>query len=339
MSDKEESANHPENVDGDSSMPANLGEAVRSAVLSVVQRIRFDESSPHEKGKRHPHAFEIGEAELKDLCERVAYRFSELDDTSYETVSFSALVRFPDLTTKRFNDFNALIREAGHERDPETLVLEWKQLLLRPYATTATVNVLFQTEAPLETQELSALQHNISKMELSVRGPTEAWVDGTFRAIDPYLETARIGSIYKPLLLFRNKEFTHIFSMVTAVIIQVAAYTVVFESLQTVTKQERYDQIVSKPTLDEKFLAYMSDTLLGGTSVIDLMVSMGAAAGLFLATLVGGFYLFPKLVPRSAIEIGLARTRFQKYQNAFRFVIFSVGVSGIVLPIIMRFLG
>ena len=49
-----------------------------------------------------------------------------------------------------------------------------------------------------------------------------------------------------------------------------------------------------------------------------------------LIVVILGYMLYPKLVPRAGINIGLASTRYTVYENAFRLVVFTIVVSGIL---------
>jgi hypothetical protein len=64
-----------------------------------------------------------------------------------------------------------------------------------------------------------------------------------------------------------------------------------------------------------------------------LLLTVGAMSVMLVVAALG-YVLFPKLVPRAGINIGLASTRYAMYENTFRLVIVTILISGILVPLI-----
>jgi len=68
-----------------------------------------------------------------------------------------------------------------------------------------------------------------------------------------------------------------------------------------------------------------------------LLLAAGAAA--FAIIYFTGLYLLPKLTPNSAVAIGLANKRTQQYRNVFKLLVFTVFLSGVIVPLALKILG
>lgn len=65
---------------------------------------------------------------------------------------------------------------------------------------------------------------------------------------------------------------------------------------------------------------------------------MAGAALVFVIALTAGMLILPKFVPKSCIAVGLAKRRYLEYENLFKFLIFTLGISGLLVPIIRALL-
>jgi hypothetical protein len=248
-------------------------------------------------------------------------------------------VRFPDLTTARFRELTTLLDKAGERRDPERLTLEWQTLLTNPFAEVAVIKIDFVTEKPLETEELSLLQFHRAMIALEIGGPTQSWVDSAAEQLSPILQVTRIGGIYRPLLLFRNREVVQTFSWLLAVVGQVVAIEALASHFRGPRKSEAASEILGKSGIAEKFDAWIRYTLLDKHSLLEPLIVFGGAMLFFGLCLFGGFWLFPRLVPQSGIQIGLAGVRIARYRNLCNLIIITILLSGLLLPLIRKLLG
>jgi hypothetical protein len=64
-----------------------------------------------------------------------------------------------------------------------------------------------------------------------------------------------------------------------------------------------------------------------------LLLTVGGMS-VMLVVAVLCYVLYPKLVPRAGINIGLASTRYAMYENTFRLVMVTILISGILVPLI-----
>ena len=68
-----------------------------------------------------------------------------------------------------------------------------------------------------------------------------------------------------------------------------------------------------------------------------LMV-LGSSMFIFIVSLIAGFHLLPKLVPRSGILVGLEKQRYLAYENVFKFTVFTLFFGGLGVTIILEIL-
>ena len=313
-------------------------EDLKNAVLGLVQRIAFEPKTRARYGKTISCAFAINEDLIRKLDSRATQSLSQLVVFN-EHAFFSSEVRFPDLTKGYFQDLTELFDKAAEKRDPESLTLNWRAVLEVPIAEMAYVSINFITEKPLETDELSFLEFHRARVELEIGGPNQEWVDSTCQIILPILEVTKIGGIYKPLLIFRNRQFIHIISWLLAVTGQVVAFETIADKLRGPKKHDIANAILSKTTIVEKFNEWIKYMLLDSRSMTEPLMIFGGGMLFFGICLFGGFWLFPQLVPRSSIEIGLASLRISRYRNAFNLIVFTIILSGLLLPLLRKLLG
>lgn len=310
-------------------------------VLKYIDRWNWSEKSKFKKSKHLPFAFQITEQQLQKLESRVIEAFIKLAPKEQIEVLFSGEVRFPDLTTSRYTEFKGLLDKAGDERDPEQLVLNWHTFLPMPFSSVAEVTIVFTTEKPLNTEELRILEFPIASMDIEVTGPSNDWVDFSFNEILPFVVTAKIGGIYKPLLVFRNRNLVNIFSYASGLIIWVI-YNRIISWASTgennVKTSEILKKIVSKSSIDAKFDEFVK-VLFGPIERSPIFQSIFSIAGGLIVWMIGiitSMWLLPYFVPKSGICIGLSKNRYDNYINAFKLIVFTIIISGILLPVIIN---
>lgn len=314
----------------------SINKNIQEVFLSVIHNIGFKRRSIYEKGKLFPKAFEITDEHISDLDRRVRKHFGDFDSNSDYEIYFEAEVTFPDLTRCKFLTFEDTVREAGHVKDPSAMTLTWQRLLMEPIASIAVIEVELNTEKPLDTEELGLLEHHLASMEITVAGPEKKWVENVFKDIEPIFEAAIISGIYKPLLLFRNKTIVHYSGILLSSVTYFLSMIFVQRQLGGESKSKLLSDILSKVTVEEKINQLSRALFLQEESIINLALSFGAGLIVMALTMLTCYVFLPKLVPRSVIAVGLAKTRFLQYQNAFRFIVFTLIVSGIVLPILIN---
>ena len=310
---------------------------LKAGIITLFRRAAFKEDSSSQKGKLFLNAFEVNEEFLDKFNRRVIEHFSHLEQLPNIGVNFRATVRYSDLSTQTFDNLNKLIEKAGDKKDPERIDMEWATLLKEPQGMTAKISVSFETDLPLETQELRLLQFDPAKMELKIFADSGDWVEKTFEDLLPFFESAKIGGIYKPLLVFRNPHVVHLVSWAFALLGQIITQGYLSARLRIIERQIIIDQILNQPSLETKFDEFIRATYQTNSLDLNTVLILGGSLVFFGVMLVMGYILFPKLVPRSFISIGLSKLRVTKYQNVFRFIIFSVLVSGIIIPTLLSF--
>jgi cytochrome bd-type quinol oxidase subunit 2 len=102
------------------------------------------------------------------------------------------------------------------------------------------------------------------------------------------------------------------------------------------TRQSQVDRIVNQPTAEAKIDSFVREVYgpLQDNPIFDTMwLSIVALLMLALITMIG-YKLYPKLVPKAGINIGLAATRYASYEKTFRLIVFGIILMGFVLPFI-----
>ncbi len=337
---KEKKANSPDTPKEDSqSLPSKAEQTPTTLIAYSEDGLRdflsyfsFGPKFASHKGKRFINAFEVGEDFVKKIISRSLSCFEDLDLLG--GISFSGEVRYRDLTTNKYNDPDKLLEECGDTMDPETLLLTWIAFLKGAPGECAKIELAFQTDVSLETESLEWFEHHLASIEITVAGPTNLWVGETFRKLDPFLETAKIGGIYKPLLVFRNKHVVQISSWAIGVIAQISSIEFLSRELKKDSTQSKVERILNQTTLDEKFDTFVKALFLEKSSVTNSIMIFGGSFILLLLIYVLSLHTLPKLVPRSTIEIGLTKSRVERYRKTFQFIIFTLLVGGLLIPII-----
>jgi hypothetical protein len=333
--DIEKSQSASENSSITPANPHLTAEEIKAGVFSILRRVAMGGgSSPFQKSRLYPNAFEMNEDLIKRLDSRVREQLGKLPLANNGEILFKGEVRFPDLSTEKFDDLNILLDKAGDKRDPESLAMRWVSLLVEPIGTIAQVDMVFTTEQPLETKELGLLDFDLAQMKLEIGGPFDSWVEQTYQILNPFFETARLSGIYRPLLIFRNRNIVLVLSLITAIFVDNLVSRILSVYINTPVYVDEAAYILSQPNLESKFDAFITKMYEVQSPLGSGLAILGVSIVTYLISLVICYILYPKLVPRSAISIGLAKIRFSKYQNAFRFVVFTIILSGFILPLL-----
>lgn len=312
---------------------------VAGAALAIFRQLEWEDTKQPQRGQHFPFAFKIGESILRRLDSRVKEMLTAGAPLGGSDVQLTSEVRFPDLSTERFYGIDDLLEKAGDKKDPERLRITWQQFTQEPVGNRMRIEVVFTTEKPLKTQELALLEFPLASMDLAVQGPDSQWVESTFDHLVPFFETSRIRGIYRPLLLFRNRLVVHIASWSIGFI----GWILYHEAIRNMrraeagpVRQDFVDRVKSQQSIEEKFDVYV-DHLYGPSEANSLYETLFVLAGgliIYLTVFAFSMLLLPKLVPRSGINIGLAKSRYDQWENGFRLVVFSVLLSGILIPLI-----
>jgi len=329
--------------DGDLQGKHENFDKLSSSVLEIIDRIKWNEQSKAQKARHFPFAFKVTEEKLKKLDKRIREQISKLPSFDNFKIQFSGSVRFSDITTNRYTDLEELIEKAGDQKDPVCLDLKWHYFLSEPVGSTAEIIISFTTEKPLEVEELGLLDFPVASMDLDVSAPIPEWVDSTFNILASFLDSSRIRGIYKPLLIFRNKAFVSICSYSLGILAWVS-YIQILNKIKRDNINPSYKTIADKITMNKsietKFDAFVNEFYGPGldSSILENVISIAAGLILWITFIIIGYLFFPKLIPRSGINIGLARGRYNDYENVFKLLVFTILLSGVIIPLLRKFL-
>ena len=85
-------------------------------------------------------------------------------------------------------------------------------------------------------------------MKLEIAGPDRQWVDNTFSELDPLFNSVQTWNMYRPLLIFRNRNVVSIASWTTGFYAQMLFFGLV-EWLKrpqvNIKRQEPIERILS----------------------------------------------------------------------------------------------
>lgn len=270
----------------------------------------------------YPNAFVVDEDTFNRLHDRIVKRLEEVC-VAPPVVQIS--VGYSDLSAESFTDWNSCFTEAVDTSDAERLEATWEGV--DPHGGIYQVGIRCITEMPLVTaRELGPMPEE-ARIEASATAPKRDWVGSTLNSIAPLLKESRISKMFRPLELFRRTIVREIGSWVVGA----TAWYVSFQLLQKLVadpgNQEKLDDILSQDTLDERFVAFVEQFYGPQESFIAGLLVFMIPWGLFFVGLILGRQLLGYVVPRSAINIGLATKRYRDYMNLFRFAVFTVFVG------------
>jgi hypothetical protein len=298
-------------------------EDATSALLAIMERLRWEERERPAKAKYYPFPFVVDEDFVRKLNKRATEWLNQAGILSGRTISVLAEVRFQDLSTSRFAALDELLDKAGDRRDPESMTIEWSAVLQEPYASTAKIEAVFTTEKPFQVAELQWFEFPVASMDLEIAGPDRQWVENTFSELDPFFTSVRLGGIYRPLLIFRNRTVVHITLWIIGFVGQMfyfALVEVMNRPQVNATRQGQIERIVSQSTAEAKIDSFVRE-VYGPVTKSPIFEAFSTVTGSLLTMMIItilGYMLYPKLVPRAGINLGLASTRYASYENALR---------------------
>jgi hypothetical protein len=309
------------------------------ALITIVERLRGEQKEPYQKSQHYPYPFVVDEGFIRKLDKRTKDWLARIGGLLDYPSTVVAEVRFPDLSSSRFITVDELLEKAGDQRDPERLIIEWRADLQNPLASTARIQAVFSTEKPLQVDESQWFDYPVASMDLTVEGHDQRWVENVFTELSPFFSTARLGGIYRPLWIFRNPTLVHIFSWVTSFMVQIIYLNIIQNMSRNkvnLVRQSIVEKITRQPTIETK-IDMLASEIFSPLKVDPLSQSLLLTVGAMSVMLVVaalGYVVYPKLVPRAGINIGLASTRYAMYENTFRLVIVTALFSGILVPLI-----
>lgn len=316
-------------------------EDIFKAYSKLSRAQEWEKTKKPERGKIFPFAFKISEKYIKKLDSIVEDQFKKLPLVKDLEKMFIAEVIYPDISNENYFSIKELLEKAGNIKDPVMLNLIWKCILKNPFYTTAEIEISFVTDLKLETQERNILEFPRSKVDLRVRCPYKDWVDNTFSNLVAILNSARIGGIYKPLLIFRNSNFVHILSYAFGFISYITFLEVSFRFRKSrIPIINIAKKIISRSSIEDKFDAFINEYFMPTTQspIWEIVLIMAFGIVIWMSMNIFGYWFFPKLVPRSGINIGLSSGRYAEYENTFKLIIFAILLCGIIIPLILKLL-
>jgi hypothetical protein len=342
MTEKEE--NGIELTNNDLPVDRKAFDDVLDVLLRFADSYNWSQTAKHKKSKLYPFAFQINDNYISKFENRVIECFRKIYSENVLEVNFSGEVRFQDLTTVKFDSLKELLDKAGDKKDPEQISFKWHCYVPKPISSHAEVESIFTTEKPMNDEELGLMEFHTASMNLTVVGPTPEWVDYTFDELDPFMNSVKLGGVYKPLLIFRNKTVVDILSHGIGVL----SYITYLEfgskwkrDSKAPEELELMNKIISKPTIEEKFDEFIRQIYLPtkNSPIFETIIYFAGAIVFWIVMISVSRWLLPKLIPKSGINIGLSKNRYETYENAFKLIIFTILLSGIVIPIFRKIFG
>ncbi len=308
---------------------------------TFIAKIYEDSFGKYCKGQKFVFPFFITDDIVESINIEVIDQFGKLD---MPNVSFNSVTRFQDLTTVSYSDFDEYLAKAGNKKDPESSSLEWRSFQVTENGSpiAGKVSLFLMTEKKLSIQELAPGDYGHSFIDLEISGTNQDWVEMVFSNLHPYISTTRLNGIYRPLWVFRNKWFI-------AIAAQMSGFAGMFIGIRSTAfllthgQRERtvhtLEEIKSQPEILLKFNMYLDYILnqKNGPWWIFIFSMLGGILGYVILHFIG-LGLLPKLTPNSAIAIGLSNRRSQKALRVFKFIVFTVLVSGFIIPVILHLL-
>ena len=326
---------------GENSLELSQVESSYATKLAkLLRRLTAEDIEKYQHSKLFPFAFYVDEAFLKKLDSEINERLSEVAEV--ETPEFQSETRFQDLSSIRFDSFEKFLDKAGDKKDPESTSLAWSKFALDASGELIAggVQIQFITEKRLYTQDNAPGEFNTASIMMTVSGSDQNWVERTFLELVPYIDTAKLGGIFRPLWFFRNKWFTstlaHVLSWI-GFFIGINFASKVFSKKIYLSREEVLKKIISETEMTTKFDLYVTQILTPSTTPWwEPIIVIGVGAVSFSILYISGVTLLPKLTPNSNIAIGLSNRRAQRYLNTFKFIIFGILVSGILVPLVLE---
>lgn len=321
------------------SLIASGGEAdpYATRVAKLLRRLAKDEVERFEIAKDFVNPFSADELLLKGFRAETLERLKALPIEG--EAEFGSVTRYADRSTVRYATFDDFLAKAGNKKDPEAAFIVWRKFFLQPDGepVAGEVKLSLVTEKNLEGGSNAPGQLHHASINLSVSGSDQDWVERTFGELTPHVAATRLGGLYRPLWIFRNRWFIDLLTY----FLSASGFSIGLHfSVKYVasTLQARKDEVLQ--TIKDASDASQKIDLLANWifNPIEqpwwgILVGFGASAFLAGSLFIAGMGLLPRLTPQSSIAIGLSSRRTQTYLNVFRFLLFSGLILGIVVPL------
>jgi len=309
-------------------------------IVKLLHRIAADEIEKYEQSQLYPFPFYVDNDLLESLEKQVLRDLDEVPVS--EAVEFKSETRFQDLSSLRLTSFQEFMERAGNKQDPESTQISWSRFAVggsgEPIA--GEVAIQFVTEKRLKTQDVAPGEFHHAFARLTVAGSDPDWVAKAFANLGPFVDASKLAGLYRPLWLFRNKWFIQVLSHVVSWIgffIGVRFAIDVFKKGARLNRTDVLANILAESDMINKFDLYAKEILTPAKSPWwEPIVVMGVGAISFAVVFVCGLSLLPRLTPNSSIAIGLSDRRARRGLNLFKFVVFGILVSGILVPLVVE---
>ena len=308
--------------------------------IQLVSRALLGDRYSAKKNTVYLNAFYLSEELIKEMDERAKEAILEQPILSGSTVYFKALVRFDDCSSQEFVEMSRALRRAADVRDPESVVFSWRVLVAGHGGMISSVECSFVTEKRMRTGSVGAFDFSTASMSLEVYGGDEKWVAESFNKVSGILTSAKLPWIYAPLLIFRNKILVQIVSQflgMSAFFVFTDQATILLRDSSEQGPSSILTKALSSKDLGEKIDDLVRFLLLPSHNAWwNVIVILGGGLVVYLVSFFILMKGLPRLVPRSIIAIGLIKHRLLFWSNVLKFIFLSVGVSGILLPLVKR---
>jgi hypothetical protein len=203
------------------------------------------------------------------------------------------------------------------------------------------VCIELRTEKRLIVDDSPIGEFNKASILLSVSGSDVNWVEKVFNALVPFVQIAKLGGIYRPLWIFRNKLFISISSHVVAWMGFFIGMTVAGRLFAAdPSRQTVLQRLLSETDLSEKINIFARHILdPQQLPWWQPLIVMSFAALTFAVIYFSAMFILPHLTPGSSIAIGLSSRRAHARLNTFRFLIFSVLILAVLVPLLLKLIG
>ena len=307
-------------------------------IVKLLHRLAANDIGRYEQSQTLEFPFFCREDDLEKINLQICELLEQVQ-ANVET-EFISNTRFQDLSELRIDSFDAFLEKAGNNRDPESIRMQWSKFSIDSNAEpiSGIVIVSFITEKLLNTQ--SKFENNRASVKIEVSGSDSKWVSSTLDTIIPYIDSTKLGGIYKPLWIFRSKIFIETITYILGLLGFILGYTFsnrLFVKQELLRKKDMLDKIINEVDIAKKINLFAERVLsIDNFGLWNYFLSMICGGVIMALIYLLGNNVFSRLTPNSCIAIGLAAKRSENYMNVFKFVIFGVIITGIVIPILMK---
>lgn len=270
-------------------------------------------------------SFVMDEATLRRLDKRITDRFAEAE-LAQPIVQIS--VGYADLSAEQFTDWDTCFSEALEAADARRLEASWETV--GSDGSIYQLELVCVTEIPVTVAPNVGPQPEDAHIAVSATGATRDWVSGVLSGVDPIVKNTRLGKIYRPLEGFRSVIVREVGAWLIAATVWFISLQLLNELVAEPNSESSLGKILRHRTLSQQFEAYVRDIYSSHQSLLVGLFIFVIPYGLLFAVLLIARRALGYIVPRSAINIGLATKRYTDYMNVFRFVVFTIVVGVIV---------